>query len=94
MLRQATADYREGGLDAVADVVINDSLGIGADLDAAMAHHVDSYVDEWATTLADPEKRAQFVSFVNAPETADPGVGGAIDNKGTIIAGPRLEVRR
>jgi nitrite reductase (NADH) large subunit len=86
-------DY-EGGLEAIADVVVRDSLGIGADLDAAMANHVDGYVDEWAATLADPEKRAQFVSFVNAPDTPDEGVGGAIDNKGTIIAGPRLEVRR
>jgi nitrite reductase (NADH) large subunit len=86
-------DY-EGGIEAIADVVIDDGLGIGADLDAAMATHVDSYVDEWAATLADPDKRAQFVSFVNAPETPDPEVGGAIDNKGTVIAGPTLEVRR
>ncbi len=50
-------------------VVFDDSLGIGADLDAAMAAHVDSYEDEWAATLDDPEKLAQFVSFVNAPET-------------------------
>lgn len=86
-------DY-EGGLEAIADVVIRDSLGIGADLDAAMATHVDGYVDEWAATLADPEKRAQFVSFVNAPDMQDEGVGGAIDNRGTVIAGPTLEVRR
>jgi nitrite reductase (NADH) large subunit len=90
-------DY-EGGLEAIADVVLGDSLDIGADLDEAMAAHVDGYVDEWAATLADPEKRAQFVSFVNAPDTQDEGVGGAIDNRGdlqgTIIAGPRLEVRR
>ena len=77
----AWVEDHEGGLEAIADVVIDDSLGIGADLDAAMATHVDSYVDEWAATLADPEKRAQFVSFVNAPETPDDGVGGAIDNR-------------
>jgi nitrite reductase (NADH) large subunit len=90
----AWVEEHEGGLDAIASVVIDDSLGLGADLDAAMATHVDGYVDEWAATLADPEKRAQFVSFVNAPETADPAIGGAIDNKGTVIAGPTLEVRR
>jgi nitrite reductase (NADH) large subunit len=90
----AWVEDHEGGLEAIADVVIDDSLGIGADLDAAMAAHVDGYVDEWAATLADPEKRAQFVSFVNAPETPDDGVGGAIDNHGPIIAGPTLEVRR
>ena len=70
------------------EVVIDDSLGIGADLDAAMAHHVDSYVDEWAATLADPEKRAQFVSFVNAPETPDPAIGGAIDNERPTPSSP------
>ncbi|WP_036227654.1 nitrite reductase large subunit NirB [Marmoricola sp. URHB0036] len=90
----AWVEEHEGGLEAIADVVIDDSLGIGADLDAAMACHVDGYVDEWAATLADPEKRAQFVSFVNAPDTQDDGVGGAIDNRGTVIAGPTLEVRR
>ncbi len=94
----AWVEDHEGGLEAIAAVVIDDSLGIGADLDAAMAVHVDSYVDEWAATLADPEKRDQFVSFVNAPDTPDDGIGGAIDNKGdlrgTIIAGPQLEVRR
>ena len=87
-------EAHEGGIEAIADVVLRDSLGIAADLDEAIEHHVDSYVDEWAATLADPEKRAQFVSFVNAPETADPGIGGAIDNTGTVIAGPTLEVRR
>jgi len=84
----------EGGMEAISEVVIGDSLGIGADLDEAMEHHVDSYVDEWAATLADPEKRAQFVSFVNAPETPDPAIGGAIDKGGALIAGPTLEVRR
>ncbi len=88
----------EGGMEAISEVVIGDSLGIGADLDEAMAHHVDSYVDEWAATLADPGKRAQFVSFVNAPGTPDPGIGGAIgggtgDHKPTVIAGPTLAVR-
>ena len=27
--------------------IVDDSLGIGADLDAAMARHVDGYADEW-----------------------------------------------
>ena len=46
----------EGGIDAVRAVVFDDSLGIAADLDAAMAAHVDDYEDEWAATLADEEK--------------------------------------
>ena len=93
----------EGGIEEVRRVVLEDSLGIGADLDAAMAAHVESYEDEWAATLADEEKLRKFVSFVNAPETADPdlvyveergqrrpanGEEGAV-----LIAGKTLPVR-
>lgn len=64
-------DY-EGGLDAIRSVIMDDSLGICADLDAHMAHHIDSYEDEWAAVLNDPERLKQFTSFVNAPEQPDP----------------------
>ena len=42
-----------------------DSLGVAADLDAAMARHVDSYSDEWRDVLDDPAKLARFAAFVN-----------------------------
>ncbi|MDQ8701083.1 nitrite reductase large subunit NirB [Streptomyces sp. LHD-70] len=64
----------EGGLDHVRDVVVEDSLGICADLEALMTAHVAGYRDEWASTLDDPERLARFVSFVNAPEVPDPTV--------------------
>ncbi|WP_308121906.1 nitrite reductase large subunit NirB [Actinotalea ferrariae] len=64
----------EGGLDGVRAVVMDDSLGIAADLDAAMAAHVENYTDEWRATLDDPEKLARFASFVNAPTTPDPSL--------------------
>lgn len=64
----------EGGLDHVREVVVDDSLGLGTDLEAAMARHIDSYEDEWAATLADPERLRRFRSFVNAPATPDPSV--------------------
>ncbi len=95
----------EGGLEAVRAVVLEDSLGIGADLDAAMAAHVAGYSDEWADTLADPDKLAQFVSFVNAPETADPALAYVSERGqrrpategerrgGVLVAGATLEVR-
>ena len=67
-------DSLEGGLDHLKAVVCDDSLGIAADLEAAMARHVEGYQDEWKAVLDDPEKRARFVSFVNAPEEADPTV--------------------
>ncbi len=61
----------EGGLDHVRAVILDDSLGIAADLDQAMAAHVTSYSDEWRDVLDDPVKLARFTSFVNAPEVAD-----------------------
>ncbi|MGW4649333.1 nitrite reductase large subunit NirB [Kitasatospora sp. NPDC004289] len=67
-------DRIEGGLDHVRDVVVHDSLGIAADLESLMAHHVADYQDEWAATLADPERLSRFVSFVNAPGVPDPSV--------------------
>ncbi|MFF2506928.1 nitrite reductase large subunit NirB [Streptomyces sp. NPDC058067] len=62
----------EGGLDHVRDVVVHDSLGLCAELEALMADHVAHYRDEWADTISDPERLARFVSFVNAPDAPDP----------------------
>lgn len=70
----------EGGLDHLKAVICDDSLGIADDLEAAMARHVEGYRDEWKAVLDDPEKLARFVSFVNAPEEADPTV--AFDESG------------
>jgi nitrite reductase (NADH) large subunit len=67
-------DEVEGGLDGVRAVVLEDSLGIAADLDAQMALHVEEYEDEWRATLEDPEKLRRFASFVNAPEVPDPSL--------------------
>ncbi|MFL6156085.1 MAG: nitrite reductase (NAD(P)H), partial [Marmoricola sp.] len=105
---QRTAPWveaHEGGVEAIREVVMEDSLGICADLDAAMDAHVASYRDEWAATLADPEKLSQFVSFINAPEAGDPDLAyvaergqlrpatSAERSGPNLIAGPRLEVR-
>ncbi len=40
------------GIDHVRRVVFEDELGIGADLEADMARHVDRYRCEWTETLA------------------------------------------
>ncbi len=73
---QRTARWIEeldGGLDHLRAVVVEDSLGIGADLEEAMDRHVANYRDEWAATLDDPERLRRFRSFVNAPLTPDDG---------------------
>ena len=49
-------DSLDGGLDRVREVVVDDALGLGSELEAAMARHVDGYFDEWKATLEDPEK--------------------------------------
>ena len=67
-------DSLDGGLERVRAVVVADVLGLGSELEAAMARHVDSYADEWKATIDDPEKLARFVSFVNAPDTPDPHI--------------------
>ncbi len=64
----------DGGIDYLRAVLVDDSLGICEDLDAAMAKHVESYADEWAGVLDDPERLSRFVSFVNAPGVPDPSV--------------------
>ncbi|MFF1607082.1 nitrite reductase large subunit NirB [Amycolatopsis sp. NPDC058278] len=74
---QRTAPWIEeldGGLDHLRAVIVDDSLGICEDLDAAMAKHVDNYADEWKGVLEDPEKLARFSSFVNAPGAPDPAI--------------------
>jgi nitrite reductase (NADH) large subunit len=57
-----------GGLDQVRRVVVDDALGIAADLEADMDRVVGAYRCEWAETLADPERLARFASFVNTDE--------------------------
>lgn len=66
-------DNLEGGIDYLRDVVINDSLSIGAELEAQMANVIGTYQCEWKTTLGDPQKLQRFRAFVNSDET-DNGV--------------------
>ncbi len=49
-----------GGIEHLRRVVIGDSLGIGAELERAMAELVSSYRCEWTDVVRDPTKRAQF----------------------------------
>ncbi|MFE4830158.1 nitrite reductase large subunit NirB [Streptomyces sp. NPDC056672] len=94
----------EGGMDHLRAVVLDDSLGIRADLDELMARHIETYEDEWAATLADPERLRRFVSFTNAPGVPDPTIRFVAERDQirpapapapapALIAGPDLEVR-
>ncbi|MFF7706785.1 nitrite reductase large subunit NirB [Pseudomonas sp. NPDC007930] len=73
---QRTSVWREsveGGLDYLKAVILDDSLGLGAELESQMQHVVDRYECEWANALKDPEKLKRFRTFVN-DRRADPGV--------------------
>ena len=99
---QRTATWLEsldGGLDHLREVIVEDSLGLCAELDAAMEQHVGGYADEWAGVLEDPERLRRFSSFVNAPDTPDPSIQFVTERGQPIpardlIAGPTLEVRK
>jgi nitrite reductase (NADH) large subunit len=65
---QRTSVWREsleGGLDYLKQVVLEDSLGLCAELEAQMQLVVDRYECEWANALNDPEKLKRFRTFVN-----------------------------
>jgi nitrite reductase (NADH) large subunit len=65
------ADF-PGGIEELRAILVDDSRGIAAELEAEIAGHVDGYRDEWAEALDDPDKLERFAAFVNAPGTPDP----------------------
>ena len=62
-------DKLEGGIDHVRDVVVEDKLGIAAELEEMLQHLVDTYQCEWKAVVDDPVKRQRFRQFVNTEET-------------------------
>ena len=63
----------EGGLDYLKAVIIEDSLGLGAELEAMMEGIVGTWQCEWKSTLADPDKVALFKAFLDEePATTPP----------------------
>jgi len=55
----------EGGIDRLREVIIDDVLGIGEQLDADMQAVVDAYQCEWEAVVRSPEKRERFHAFAN-----------------------------
>ncbi|MGE0782341.1 nitrite reductase large subunit NirB [Mycolicibacterium sp.] len=85
---QRTAPWVEQlGLEHLREVVCDDSLGLAAEFEEAMARHVDGYACEWKGVLEDPDKLSRFVSFVNAPDVPDPTVTFA-ENSGRKVPTP------
>ncbi|MBQ0929353.1 nitrite reductase large subunit NirB [Ideonella sp. 3Y2] len=73
---QRTSTWRdnlEGGLDYLKAVVMQDSLGIGEELEAAMAQVIGAYACEWKVALETPATLQQLRTFVNS-EAGDANV--------------------
>jgi nitrite reductase (NADH) large subunit len=56
----------EGGLEYLKSVVIDDSLGICADLEQQMQHIVETYECEWKKAIEDHQSVKRFRQFVNS----------------------------
>ena len=68
---QRTSTWREnleGGLAYLQDVLIRDSLGLCAELEAQMQRVADTYQCEWKAAVTDPDTRKRFRSFINSDE--------------------------
>ncbi|MFC8849292.1 MULTISPECIES: nitrite reductase large subunit NirB [unclassified Micromonospora] len=83
----AWIEAMEGGLDHLRAVIVDDSLGLCAELEAEMARHVAAYSDEWRDVLDDPERLRRFTSFVNAPDVPDPSITFAVERGQPVPAG-------
>jgi nitrite reductase (NADH) large subunit len=58
----------EGGIEYLKQVIIEDSLGICAELEAQMQHLVNTYQCEWKATIEDPAKLQRFHHFINSDQ--------------------------
>lgn len=68
----------DGGLDYLKQVVIDDHLGMAAELEADMAETLSHYQCEWKTTLESPQKLKRFRHFLNS-EQGDSQLSYAIE---------------
>jgi nitrite reductase (NADH) large subunit len=62
-------DNLEGGIDYLRQVVCEDSLGIGAELEEDMARVIRNYECEWRKAINEPATLRRFRHFVNSDRT-------------------------
>ncbi|MFH6985673.1 nitrite reductase large subunit NirB [Marinoscillum luteum] len=58
----------EGGIDYLREVVVNDSLGLGEELEKDMQALIASYHCEWKEAIEDEGMKAKFRHFSNSDE--------------------------
>ncbi|EKM57614.1 uncharacterized protein PHACADRAFT_182112 [Phanerochaete carnosa HHB-10118-sp] len=61
-------EQMDGGIERLKKILLEDELGICADLEREMDELVGTYYDEWAIVANDPERQKQFRQFVNTPQ--------------------------
>jgi len=64
----------DGGLSYLKNVIVNDSIGLCAQLEEEMQSLISSYHCEWKEVIEDPALRKRFTHFINAPDEKDPTV--------------------
>jgi hypothetical protein len=71
-------------LQKLKKIILEDELGICADLDMEMDALVGTYSCEWTEVVNDPERRKQFRQFVNAvsEKPLPQGVPGSLSQIG------------
>ena len=80
---QRTARWIEqlpGGIKYLREVVLEDKLGIAAELEAQMNQLVGTFFDEWSAAITDPARRSHFQQFANTAETLS--VVDQVDERG------------
>lgn len=76
---QRTARWIEqlpGGIKYLRQVVLEDKLGIAADLENQMNELVGTFFCEWTEAINDPTRRSNFQQFANTPNTIPNNVDG------------------
>ncbi len=84
-------DKMEGGIARLREIIVDDSLGIAADLERDLQYLVDTFECEWAGVVRNPERRAQFRQYARGaglPEKA------AVDGRAWVRLAKVSEVPR
>jgi nitrite reductase (NADH) large subunit len=92
---QRTSTWRdnlEGGLDYLKQVICDDVLNIGAELEEDMARVLAGYECEWKRAIEDPATLKRFRHFVNSEATDDNVV--FVRERGQIRPASRAERSR
>lgn len=71
MRTAAWLEKLDGGIEYLKKVIIEDSLGLAAELENEMQGLVNQYQCEWKQAIEDPEMMKRFKHFVNSDQNDD-----------------------